>query len=70
MVGQLSAELARLKAALGLNIEQQQQDIARPMNVSSKGDSMGQAQKDAQTENMTAYGERLAQRAKPDMDAQ
>lgn len=70
MVGQLSAELARLKAALGLNIEQQQQDIARPLNVSSKGDSMGQAQKDAQTANMTAYGERLAQRAKPDMDAQ
>lgn len=34
------------------------------------GRTMGQAQKDASTENMTAYGERLAQRAAPDMNKQ
>lgn len=40
-----------------------------PMGSSAPmGHSIGQAQKDAQTANMTAYGEQLAQRAKPDMD--
>ena len=34
------------------------------------GKSMGGAQKDAQAANMTSYGERLAARAKPDMEAQ
>ena len=33
-----------------------------------RGESMGKAQKDAQTETMTAYGEKLAKRAKPDMN--
>ena len=33
------------------------------------GESMGQAQKDAQMANMTSYGERLAARAKPDMNS-
>ena len=33
-----------------------------------KGESMGKAQKAAQTANMTSYGERLAQHAKPDMN--
>lgn len=32
------------------------------------GQSMGQAQKNAQTETMTGYGERLAKRANPDMN--
>lgn len=32
------------------------------------GKSVGSAQKEAATENMTAYGERLAARAKPDMN--
>ena len=35
-----------------------------------QGESMGKAQKDAQSETMTAYGQRLAARAKPDMEAQ
>ena len=35
-----------------------------------EGQSMGRAQKAAQTANMTAYGEKLAARAKPDMNAQ
>lgn len=33
-----------------------------------KGESMGSAQKDAQTATMTAYGQRLAEHAKPDMN--
>ena len=33
------------------------------------GKSMGSAQTDAQKENMTSYGERLAERARPNMDA-
>lgn len=36
----------------------------------AEGKSMGSAQKNAQTANMTAYGERLAARARPDMEAQ
>ena len=32
------------------------------------GGTMASAQKNAQTANMTSYGERLAQRAKPDMN--
>ena len=35
-----------------------------------QGESMGKAQKDAMGETMTAYGQRLAARAKPDMEAQ
>ena len=35
-----------------------------------KGESMGKAQKDAQTATMTDYGQRLAAHAKPDMEAQ
>ena len=37
---------------------------------STKGESVGHAQKEAQTANMTSYGERLAARAKPDMNSQ
>lgn len=35
--------------------------------ITPQVDSMGKAAKDAQTETMTAYGQRLAARAKPDM---
>jgi hypothetical protein len=35
-----------------------------------QGKSMGQAQKEAQTANMTSYGQRLAAHAKPNMEAQ
>jgi hypothetical protein len=35
-----------------------------------KGESMGKAQKDAQTATMTAYGQRLAENAKPNMETQ
>lgn len=35
-----------------------------------KGESMGKAQKEAQTATMTAYGQRLAENAKPNMETQ
>ena len=40
----------------------------RSMPPKEGGKSMGQAQKDAQTETMTAYGQRLAEHATPDMN--
>ena len=40
-----------------------------PAAPGSTGESMGAAQKEAQTANMTSYGERLAAKAKPDMNA-
>lgn len=42
---------------------------ASPLPAKGGESSMGKAQKDAQTANMTAYGERLAARAKPDMNS-
>lgn len=44
------------------------QTDAQPAPNAPKGESMGKAQKAAQTANMTAYGERLAAHAKPDMN--
>jgi hypothetical protein len=38
--------------------------------MAPRGESMGKAQKEAMGETMTAYGQRLAARAKPDMEAQ
>ena len=65
MVNQMSQELAMLKGMMGVNTPN---GVAMPTpNVQSSG-GMGQAQKDAQTANMTSYGERLASRAKPDMN--
>ena len=66
MVNQLMQELAGLKNLMGMNAPN---GIAMPVtpNVQSSG-GMGQAQKDAQTETMTSYGERLASRANPDMN--
>lgn len=40
----------------------------QPAPIAPKGESMGKAQKVAQTENMTSYGEKLAKHAKPDMN--
>ncbi|MBR2315614.1 MAG: hypothetical protein IKA56_03125, partial [Clostridia bacterium] len=66
MVNQLSQELMMLKNALGIGANPVQTASAPP--GASAGRSMGAAQKDAQTANMTSYGERLASRAKPDMN--
>ena len=65
MVNQMAQELAMLKGMMGVNTPN---GVAMPTpNVQISG-GMGQAQKDAQTANMTSYGERLASRAKPDMN--
>ena len=66
MVQQLTQELALLKEAMSINTPSGVPMPTTP-NVQSSG-GMGQAQKDAQTRNMTAYGERLAKRANPDMN--
>ena len=68
MVNQLSQELMMIKGALGMGVEQAQGSAAKP-NASS-GRTIGQAQKQAQTSNMSSYGERLAKRATPDMAEQ
>lgn len=44
------------------------QTYAQPASNAPEGESMGKAQKAAQTANMTSYGERLAAHAKPDMN--
>ena len=66
MVNQLMQELALLKDMVGMNTPN-----GNPMSNVPNGQvrsGMGQAQKQAQTSNMTSYGERLAARAKPDMN--
>lgn len=62
MINQLMQRIAILEGAT----LPPQGGVGAP-NVPS-GHSMGQAQKNAQTENMTGYGERLAKRANPDMN--
>ena len=66
MVNQMAQQIAMLEGAMGINTAPTQGNPVPP-NVPT-GRSMGSAQKQAQTENMTAYGERLASRAKPDMN--
>ena len=64
MVNQMAQELALLKDMIGVNTPN---GVATPTPNAHSGGGMGQAQKQAQTANMTSYGERLAQRANPDM---
>ena len=52
---------------LGLT-EGEPQSAPQSGKPAPKGESMGSAQKEAQTSTMTSYGERLASRAKPDMN--
>ena len=67
MVTQLTQELAMLKDALGMvDTAQPQQPL--PSAATQAHGGMGQAQKRAQMAGMTNYGERLAQRANPDMN--
>lgn len=66
VVNQMSQELAMLKSVMGINTPN---GMAMPApNNAQMGGGMGQAQKRATTETMTGYGERLAKRAKPDMN--
>ena len=62
IINQLMQRIAVLEGA----VVQPQGGVGAP-NVPIGG-TMGQAQKNAQTENMTGYGERLAKRANPDMN--
>ena len=66
VVNQLMQEVAALKAAMGIP-EEGGMPMPTTPNVSNGG-GMGQAQKNAQKATMSSYGERLAQRAKPDMN--
>ena len=66
MVNQLSQELAMLKSYMNMRVNVIQGNAPVP-NV-PQGRTMGQAQKEADTANMTSYGERLASRANPDMN--
>ena len=68
VVNQLTQELAMNKGALGIGTEQAQGGVAVPKVP--MGRTMGRAQKNAQTQNMTGYGARLASRAKPDMNTE
>jgi ribosomal protein S16 len=66
MVNQLMQELAMLKGMMGVNTPN---GMAMPVPKGQmSGGGMGQAQKNAMQSTMTSYGERLAQRAKPDMN--
>lgn len=66
MVNQLSQKLMQLESFMGISPQPTQGGTAVPN--ASMGRTMGQAQKNAQTANMTSYGERLAQRATPNME--
>ena len=65
-INQLMQELALIKSAVGVDTPSGMALPTNP-NVQSSG-GMGQTQKNSQTETMTNYGERLASRAKPDMN--
>lgn len=66
MVNQLKQEVELLKGAMNMGTAQPQSPLPRVATQTHSG--MGQAQKNAQTETMTSYGERLASRANPDMN--
>jgi hypothetical protein len=65
VVNQMSQELAMLKSVMGINTPN---GMAMPVPNAQTSGGMGQAQKRASAETMTGYGERLAKRAKPDMN--
>lgn len=66
MVSQLTQELAMIKGALGMGTAQPQTVL--PSKATQASGGMGQAQKQAQQATLTSYGERLAERATPDMN--
>ena len=67
IVNQLTQKIAMLESAVGVNTMGGGMVTPAPNNAPSGG-GIGQAQKQAQTANMTSYGERLAKRANPDMN--
>ena len=66
-VQQLMQENMMLKATMGMPAQGLPAQQTTP-NATPSG--MGAAQKNAMTSTMTSYGERLAENAKPDMNAQ
>ena len=66
VVNQLMQENTMLKAQLGVPIPQ---GGTAPQAPAPQGASMGAAQANAMKETMTGYGQRLAEHAKPNMDA-
>ncbi len=68
MVNQLMQELAMLKSAMGMGVPNGAPSVATPTQKVEKSGGMGQAQKNAQKATMSSYGERLAERATPDMN--
>lgn len=67
IVNQLTQKIAMLERAIGVKTMGGGMVTPTPNNAPSGG-GIGQAQKQAQTANMTSYGERLAKRANPDMN--
>ena len=66
MVNQMAQELAGLKSLMGVDTPN---GVAMPVTPNAQsGGGIGQAQKNAQKSTMTSYGERLAERATPDMN--
>ena len=68
MVNQLMQEVAMLKGAMGIPAQGGTPNGAVQPTPDVKPSGMGQAQKNAQKATMTSYGERLAERATPDMN--
>ena len=66
-IQQLTQKLAMLESVMGIQTQPNGMGMPTPPRAEMQS-GMGQAQKNAQTENMTSYGERLAQRATPDMN--
>lgn len=66
VIQQLMQEVNTLKGMMGIGTPDEAPTASTPS--SPQGESMGKAQKNAQTATMTSYGERLAKRAKPDMN--
>ena len=68
-VQMLQEQVMQLSAMLGMPVGMPQGGAPMPPQA-PQGNTMARAVSDAQRENMTSYGERLAQRAKPDMEQQ
>lgn len=68
VINQLMQENMALKSMMGAPVAVPQG--GQPAQPSEAPKGMGSAQKNAMTSTMTNYGERLAERAKPDMNAE
>ncbi len=69
VVNQLSQKLMMIEGAMGLASQPAQNGAEKP-RATSGGRTVAKSQKQAQEATLTPYGERLAKRANPDMNAQ